>query len=164
MFGHDDQNDDSQTNVPVTNDDSTAVQQQDEMTLPAPTDDAPVQDMPSEDYVTTPIGMPLPSETPEVPAPTPDAVLSSTPIGIASNGSLSNLNELKQDALRELSPLIGYLDQSPEEKYNTAKMVYEETKDQNLLSSVYEAAKNLPDDKSKAQAIYEIVKLINESN
>ena len=163
MFGHDNQEDDTQTNTPVTDDDSAA-QQQDEITLPMPADDTPVQDMPSEDYIATPTGMPLPSETPEVPAPTPDAVLSSTTIGITNNGTLSNLSALKQDALRELSPLIGYLDQSPEEKYNTAKMVYEETKDQNILSSVYEAAKNLPDDKSKAQAIYEVVKLIEESN
>ena len=54
---------------------------------------------------------------------------------------MSNLSSLKQDALHELSPLIGYLDQSPEEKYATAKMVYEETKDQNILSAVYDAAK-----------------------
>lgn len=167
MFGHDKTDDTSQqTNMADPNDDQTLVDQtvqqmpHDELNLPEPEIHSPVQDVPAEDYIATPIGMPLPSETPEVQS----VPVSETAIGITSAGTLSNLGALRQDALHELSPLIGQLDQTPDEKYATAKMVYEETKDQNILSAVYEAAKNLPDEKAKAEAIYDVIQKINAAN
>lgn len=143
MFGHDKTDDTSQqTNTPDPNDDQTLVDQtveqmpQDELSLPEPEIHSPVQE----------VAMP------------------SASINITPTGTLNNLGALRQDALHELSPLIGHLDQTPDEKYATAKMVYEETKDQNLLSAVYEAAKNLPDDKAKAEAIYDVIQKINAAN
>ena len=94
--------------------------------------------------------------------PSPDMELSSPTITINSSGTMKDLSSLKQEALHELSPLINQLDQSPDEKYATAKMVYEETNDQALLTAVYDAAKNLPEDKAKAEAIYDVIKKIND--
>lgn len=88
----------------------------------------------------------------------------SSRIDIASNGTMNNMSALKQQALQELSPLIDKLDQSPDERYEIAKMIYEETKDKNMLTTVYEAAKNLTDERKKAQAIYDIIKKINTEN
>lgn len=104
---------------------------------------------------------PEPEEEPveEITAPVPDAELSHTD---HSSTTISDLGALKQQALKELSPLLHKLDQTPEDKYKVALMVYEETKDQNMLNTVYEAAKNLPDETAKAEAIYDIVKKINE--
>lgn len=76
--------------------------------------------------------------------------------------SNTDLNTIKQNALRELSGLIGHLDQTPEEKYATAKMIYDETKDQNSLNAVFEAAKNLPDEKARANALHDVVSTINQ--
>ncbi len=180
MFGHDkqdynDDNDDNSVAVsiipPAPVDDTTATPQDlsAELSLPAPASDAPVADVPATDApaAEAEVGsehvesLPDFSATPEVPAPTPDAELSGSSVDVSAGGDLSSLNSLKQDALHELSPLIGHLDQTPDEKYATAKMVYEETNDQNLLSAVYEAAKNLTDDKAKAEAIYDVIQKIN---
>jgi len=184
MFGHDKQDDSNEDNsVPVsvvtqvTDDDGAAApaQQsddtstlppapQDELTLPAPSSDDINAEPTFIETPPAPVSMPEPTSTPEIPAPVPDAELSEDALDTSSTSSTSNtsdLSSLKQDALRALSPLIGHLDQTPEEKYTTAKMVYEETKDHSLLSAVYEAAKNLPDEKAKAAALYDVVQKIN---
>jgi hypothetical protein len=96
-----------------------------------------------------------PEAVPDIPAFTP-------PISNDSETSTNDdLNALKQEALRALSPLIAQLDQSPEEKYATTLMVYKGTNDQTLLPAIYEAAKNLTDDNAKAAAIYDVVQKIN---
>jgi hypothetical protein len=156
--------------VPTSTDDaatSAPAMPQDELNLPAPavttTDDVV---LPQETttaiepaYIETPVSHESVLHTDE---PTPDAELSTTPnITINESGTMHDLSALKLEALHELSPLIGQLDQTPEEKYATANMVYEETNDQALLSAVYDAAKNLPDDKAKAEAIYDVVKKID---
>jgi hypothetical protein len=173
MFGRDNQQDGVEDNsVPVsvvstTTDTSTTPVQtvamtQDEISLPAPAPDPtmPTAAAPSDDgapeFIETPVAPHM-----SMPEPTPDEELSSPAITINTSGIMSNLKALKQEALHELSPLIGQLDQTPDEKYATAKMVYEETNDQALLTSVYEAAKNLPDEKEKAEAIYDVIQKIN---
>ena len=167
MFGRDnqDENTEGQT-VPVSvvpnNDDATQApaDPQDELNLPAPAvdDTAMSPDMSTPEYVETPA-----APTSSFIGSTPD-VESSSPITISSSGTMKDLGALKQEALHELSPLIGQLDLSPDEKYATAKMVYEETNDQALLTAVYDAAKELPEDKAKAEAIYDVIKKINEFN
>jgi len=96
--------------------------------------------------------------------PVPDAELSSEVVDESADNSSNDLSALRQQALHELSPLIGHLDQTPEEKYETAKKIYEETKDKSMLTTIYEAAKNLPDNKAKAQAIYDVVQKIDAAN
>jgi hypothetical protein len=80
---------------------------------------------------------------------------------VALDTAPSDLSALKLEALHELSPLVGQLDQTPSEQYETAKMIYEGTNDQATLGAVYEAAKNLPDDRAKATAIYDVIKKID---
>ncbi len=169
MFGQNKQDDDTVGQaVPVTVattpvDDSNMITAaaEDELNLPAPAvDDTSMSpDMSAPEYVETPA-----APTSSLREPTPDVEFSSPPITISNSGNMQNLSALKQEALHELSPLIGQLDLSPDEKYATAKMVYEETNDQALLSAVYDAAKELPEDKAKAEAIYDVIKKINEFN
>jgi hypothetical protein len=146
----------------------------DENNKDQPTEDNAMPDMadsvaavvePQEELTLPPMPAAATTDTPE---PTPDAELStSTSTSIDDSMATSSvvptsLTSLKQEALRELSPLIGHLDQTPDEKYTFAKMMYEETKNQDLLSKVYEAAKGLIDEKAKAKAIYDIVQKIND--
>src|SRR5689334_5684162 len=44
-----------------------------------------------------------------------------TPVGdgMAVHGNTDDLLEIKQQALQQLSPLVGHLDQSPEDKFRT---------------------------------------------
>jgi len=73
----------------------------------------------------------------------------------------SDLSAIKQQALQQLSPLISHLNQSPEERFNTTMMMLQATDDQSLVSVAYEAAQTITDDKTKAQALLDIVNEIN---
>lgn len=89
-------------------------------------------------------------------APTVDPAPSSVPI----TGS-DELLDIKQEALQALSPLVGHLEQSPEEKFRTTMMMIQASDDQTLLREAYEAAKKIEDEKNRAQALLDIVNEIN---
>jgi hypothetical protein len=73
----------------------------------------------------------------------------------------SELMDIKRSALEELSPLIDKLDQTPEEKTMTLLMMIQATDDQSLIGAVFNAAKDIKDDKKRAQAMLDIVNEIN---
>jgi hypothetical protein len=91
-----------------------------------------------------------------VPAPVPSDV--PTPSSPAISGDLL---DLKQAALQELSPLIGHLEQSPEEKFRTTMMMIQASDDQSLLHAALAAAKDIKDEKARAQALLDVVNEIN---
>jgi hypothetical protein len=72
-----------------------------------------------------------------------------------------DLLNIKQEALQQLSPLVGHLDQSPEEKFRTTMMMIQASDDQSLLKDAYEAAKQITDEKARAQALLDVVNEIN---
>ena len=68
---------------------------------------------------------------PELPAETNDQSWpSSASTAPAVPGDLA---ELKQKALSQLSPLVGHLDQTPEEKFRTTMMMIQAADDQTLI-------------------------------
>lgn len=71
------------------------------------------------------------------------------------------LDDIKQQALNQLNPIIGELDQSPEEKYRTLMMLIQASDDKSLIKSAFEAANNIEDKKAKAEALLNIVNEIN---
>jgi hypothetical protein len=94
----------------------------------------------------TPAQEPTPVSAPEHGAPAP-----------ADN----DLLHLKQQALSQLSPLVGKLDQSPEEKFRTTMMLIQSTDNQSLLQEAYDAAQSITDEKARAQALLDVVNEIN---
>ena len=79
----------------------------------------------------------------------------------ASDVPADDLLNIKQDALHELSPLVDHLDQSPEEKFRTTMMMIQASDDHSLIRPAYDAAKQIPDEKARAQALLDIVNEIN---
>lgn len=71
------------------------------------------------------------------------------------------LINIKQQALQHLSPLVDHLDQSPEEKFKTTMMMIQASDDQKLIPNAFETAKQIEDDKFRAQAMLDIVNEIN---
>lgn len=71
------------------------------------------------------------------------------------------LLDIKQEALAALSPLVGHLEQAPEEKFRTTMMMIQASDDQTLLREAYEAAKLIQNEKSRAQALLDVVNEIN---
>jgi hypothetical protein len=72
-----------------------------------------------------------------------------------------DLLDIKQKALNELSPLVSHLDQSPEEKFRTTMMMIQASDNQALVKDAYSAAQQITDEKTKAQALLDIVNEIN---
>lgn len=108
----------------------------DDQTQPAPTT-APVQDL----------------DVPEIAEDASPALPSDVPA--------DDLLTIKQDALQELSPLVGHLEQNPEEKFRTTMMMIQASDDHSLIKVAYEAAKQITDEKARAQALLDVVNEIN---
>lgn len=146
----------------------------------------PAQDQnwqhPGEPVDSTPtVVAPTPAPTPAddsvaTPSPVPDIMPASTenevvqPAEPESNQndkdelvdvSSHDLIEIKQKALGELHPLMEHLDQNPEEKFKTIMMMIQASDDQTQIKTAYEAAKEIKDDKVRAQALLDIVNEIN---
>lgn len=77
------------------------------------------------------------------------------------NTGNDDLLNLKQKALQELEPLVGQLEQTPEEKFKTTMMLIQASDNKSLLPKAYEAAQNISDPKAKAQALLDVVNEIN---
>lgn len=76
-------------------------------------------------------------------------------------GLNDDLVDIKQEALGKLSPLIGHLDQSPDEKFRTLMMMIQASDDQGLVKQAYDTALEIEDEKTRAQALLDIVNEIN---
>jgi len=79
----------------------------------------------------------------------------------APMGGADDLLQIKQQALQQLSPLVGHLDQTPEEKFRTTMMMIQAADNQDLIKEAYAAAQNITDEKTRAQALLDIVNEIN---
>jgi hypothetical protein len=134
MFGHDDTQQGTQNDQPTTFDPSG----QDNAGAP-------------------PVAAAEPQELPEPGgSPTPAA-----PVASGSPVNNDELLDLKRDALSQLAPLVSHLDQTPEEKFKTTMMMIQATDDAGLIKGAYEAAKQITEEKIRAQALLDIVNEIN---
>lgn len=77
------------------------------------------------------------------------------------SNSDSDLITLKEQALKDLSPLVSHLDQTPDEKFKTLMMMIQASDDDSLVREAYEVAGQIKDDKARAQALLDIVNEIN---
>jgi hypothetical protein len=122
-------------------------------TMSTPDAMQPVGPPPMDDTGTT--DQPV-SEAAELPAVVPP----STPV-VPNPVSTDDLLDIKQNALQQLSPLLGHLDQPPEERFRTTMMMIQASDNSTLLKSAYEAAQQITDDKVRAQALLDVVNEIN---
>ncbi len=111
--------------------------------------------------------MPAPSEPAQssVPAPHEEAedVAAPEPAPTHRAGAPvdDDLLDLKQQALQQLTPLVGHLEQTPEDRFRTTMMLIQASDNQALLKDAYEAAQAIEDEKTRAQALLDVVNEIN---
>lgn len=86
---------------------------------------------------------------------------SQTDSSSSENSDNNELMSIKEQALQQLSPLVDKLDQAPEEKFRTIMMMLQASDDRLLVKSAYEAAKNITDDKARAQALLDVINEVN---
>lgn len=77
------------------------------------------------------------------------------------SGDANELIDIKQEALTQLSPLLGHLDQTAEEKFRTTMMMIQASDNHSLVKAAYEAAQQITDEKVRAQALLDIINEIN---
>jgi hypothetical protein len=92
--------------------------------------------------------------------PTADTPAPSAPVATPSAGD-EELLAIKQDAMGALAPLVGNLEQSPEEKFKTTMMMIQASDDRSLVRTAYEAAQAITDEKMRAQALLDVINEIN---
>lgn len=97
------------------------------------------------------------------PQPSSSSVFTNAPDDVSSAPApvAGDLLGLKQQAITQLSPLVGHLDQGPEEKFRTTMMLIQSTDNPSLLQDAYNTAQSITDDKTRAQALLDIVNEIN---
>jgi hypothetical protein len=176
MFGHDDTNpqQSNQGGIGLPQPDGTLTHDAADTPAPAPhpalppADDDQDQSAPSVNDTSAPTvdedtdtaGDYIMTDAPQAADPAPAPV--SSPAASAPAAAVSSdLLDIKQDALQQLAPLIGHLDQSPEEKFRTTMMMIQASDNQELLKDAYEAAQQITDEKTRAQALLDVVNEIN---
>ena len=94
-----------------------------------------------------------------MPSPTVQPV---APVFAAPAPAVSDdLESLKKEALGELRPLVGKLNVSPEEKFDTYLLLIRSTDDKTLIAPAHEAAKLIEDEAKRADALLNIIKEID---
>jgi hypothetical protein len=99
-------------------------------------------------------------------APTPatnaaEVASEAAPAAAAPAPDADKLLDIKQQALQQLTPLVGHLEQNPEEKFRTTMMMIQASDNHQLVATAYEAAQQITDEKVRAQALLDIVNEIN---
>ncbi|HKU19143.1 MAG TPA: hypothetical protein VJP80_07830 [Candidatus Saccharimonadales bacterium] len=111
-----------------------------------------------------PVAAPMPAaDNQAATAPIASDMSTPQPDAPASPAASDNddLLDIKQQALSQLSPLVGHLDQSPEEKFRTTMMMIQASDNSSLIKDAYEAAQQIGDEKVRAQALLDIINEIN---
>jgi len=161
MFGHDDHHDDEHKNNGPAPD---GVLAPDNVADPVAPPALPNDDDAAGDFIMTdtPTAMP---QNDDKGTTGDDTVVAAPPAAktTPSNASGDNgdLFHIKQEAMNALSPLLDHLDQTPEEKFRTTMMMIQAADNDKLIPVAYEAAKAIPDEKARAQALLDIVNEIN---
>jgi len=88
---------------------------------------------------------------------TPPATLPTEPTDVHDD----ELMGIKQQALQSLAPLVNQLEQTPEEKFKTTMMLIQASDNAGLIQDAYEAADAITDEKTRAQALLDVVNEIN---
>ena len=101
---------------------------------------------------------PTPVTTPPAPLSGPPTPTPATPAMATSTTDLANT---KHEALVELRLLIDRLTLPPEEKFNALLMMIRSTDDASLVPLAHAAARAIPDENHRAQALLNIIKEVD---
>jgi len=101
------------------------------------------------------------ADTPTEATAAPEIVTPAAAPVLATDEVSNDLIDIKQKALNQLAPLVGHLDQSPEERFRTTMMMIQASDNQALIKDAYTAAQAITDEKTRAQALLDIVNEIN---
>ena len=73
-----------------------------------------------------------------------------------------NMGQVKMAALRDLIPLLDHLNMDATEKFNIYKDIFDDLKDYTVLEPAYRAAREIPDEAVRAEALLYLVQSIDK--
>ena len=131
-----------------------------EMPLPAPEPLAPVESvMPTPESIAPEPVAPAPA-TPTFSRPTIEPVMEKDfepiPPQALSTG------QVKKAALRDLVPLLDHINMDALQKFNIYRDIFEDLKDYTILEPAYRAAREIPDEVTRAEALLYLVESIDK--
>ena len=119
-----------------------------ELTIPEPP-------MPTQaPNITEPVLAPAPAPivpTPDIPAPVTEPLPQNLSTG-----------EIKKAALRDLVPLLSKLNMDSTQKFDLYRNIFEDLKDYTVLDPAYQAAREIPDETKRAEALLYLVEAIDK--
>ena len=130
-----------------------------EPAIPAP-DPAAMPEMPDMQDLKIPdlTPPPAPTATPTPPLTDEEPQLTST----TPSAQNLNMHQIKEAALRDLVPLLGKVNMEPSQKFNIYRDIFENLGDYTVLESAYNAAKEIPDESERAEALLYLVESIDK--
>ena len=142
---------------------------------PAPEPIAPIEPVDLPDLgAPTPAPMPEeiaiesmsePAPGPEVPGPEAPAIDSTPTIEALSVETIPqslSTTEVKKAALRDLVPLLNKIDMDHAQRFKVYRDIFDELKDYTVLQPAYQAAREIPDEKERAEALLYLVESIDK--
>ena len=121
-----------------------------------------------------PVGpFPEPPKLDDIPAPVADPTISidsmnipevptiDQPMPDTAPASLTT-NEVKKAALRDLIPLLDKVTMDSTQKFNVYRDIFDELKDYTVLEPAYQAARDIPDETKRAEALLYLVEAIDQ--
>lgn len=145
-----------------------------EMPLPAPEPIAPLGPLPTPEPI-APLDPvmpgPLPEMPPAMPAPAPAPIVTHTPV-VETQTIVEkefepipqplNTSQVKKAALRDLVPLLDRINMDALQKFNIYKDIFDDLKDYTILEPAYRAAREIPDETTRAEALLYLVESIDK--
>ena len=112
------------------------------------------------------LSIPEPAPAPEpvlepAPAPIIDTPIIETPAVEPVPEGLS-MGQVKTAALRDLVPLLDKINMDSTEKFNIYRDIFEDLKDYTVLEPAYKAAREIPDEVKRAEALLYLVESIDK--
>ncbi len=128
-----------------------------EMVPPAPEPLAPIEPltMPNLDLPEPPANTPLKPLS----SPAPEAIINEE---IEPVPQSLNTSQVKKAALRDLVPLLDHLDMDSLHKFNLYRDIFEDIKDYTVLEPAYRVAREIADEKTRAEALLYLVEAIDK--
>lgn len=102
---------------------------------------------------------PAPLPMPE-PALTPEPTISQPEIETAPEAL--SMSQVKKAALRDLVPLLDKINLDALEKFHIYRDIFEDLKDYTVLEPAYKAAREIPDETTRAEALLYLVESIDK--
>ena len=94
-------------------------------------------------------------EVPDLTVPEQPPVPEPVPTGL-------NVHQIKDAALRDLVPLLDRLSMNPSQKFRIYRDIFEDLRDYTVLEPAYHAAKDIPDETERANALLFLVESIDK--